>query len=699
MGKIRPEQRFTLARPCPVCGHWDTDPSGNCHGYTSDRGFVRCSRKGASDGAKRDDKSQPATFVWKQAPNGDCRPWTGGASSTNPPAQLAAAPAPPPPNPPPHAGEGVAERVIRSQPPTVTYSYGKYRVARWDFTNEAGEPDKEVRPQHRVNGTWRNGYPAGYVDRVYRRSDALARPGDSIYIVEGEKCADALNEEGVLAITWPGGAGQKEVALDELRAICAGRDVVLLPDADKVGREAMATVAAALKGHVSSMRLFECYPNVENKRDIYDWLQEGNTAANMQEQIATLPEYIPATDEAQVRRYQTFTPEQLRNLPPIQFTVDFLIPDRSLVGLVGSPGTFKSFTALDLAACIASGRQWHEHPVMQGGVVYVSAEGSAGLSQRLAAWEQAFATPLPPTLQFILDTPQLCSADDVEAVISAARSNPIGVRLVVIDTLARTFNGEENSAQEMGQYIAAADRIRRETGAAVLIIHHTSKAGLTARGSGAFLAALDVEITLTCEARDKCMTMTVTKAKEFAEPEPLTFEAQVQDLPDGTDSIVLEQVEKDAAALTGATLRIGRLLHESFGSEGATTTQWLQEVQTTADIDPRRFYRAKTQLVGGGYLNLPVKVNQRGWYYTVKAEMVPKLGLLAVTAKSVTASNDERARLLAVTDTPTGCVSDSTSEGSMQSPPALPSPTSPFRPSNRLVGDLTDLFGEAASDG
>src|ERR687883_1735228 len=86
--------------------------------------------------------------------------------------------------------------------------------------------------------------------------------------------------------------------------------------------------------------------------------------------------------------------------------------------LAGPEGTFKSFVALDLALSVAGGRPWQEHPVHQGPVVYISAEGSAGLRNRLEAWEAARQTTASETCFFIPDdAPQFLDGADVEALL------------------------------------------------------------------------------------------------------------------------------------------------------------------------------------------------------------------------------------------------------------------------------------------
>jgi hypothetical protein len=69
-------------------------------------------------------------------------------------------------------------------------------------------------------------------------------PGAEIYVVEGEKAADALREKGVLALgTVTGAQGTPgPTPLSVLR----GRDVILWPDFDDAGREHMRRISAAL---------------------------------------------------------------------------------------------------------------------------------------------------------------------------------------------------------------------------------------------------------------------------------------------------------------------------------------------------------------------------------------------------------------------------------------------------------------------
>lgn len=68
-----------------------------------------------------------------------------------------------------------------------------------------------------------------------------------------------------------------------------------------------------------------------------------------------------------------------------------------------------------------------------------------------------------------------------------------------MDTLARAIAGDdENSAQDMAAFIGRVSSIARETGAAVLVVHHPGKDDARGmRGSTALFAACDAVIKVT----------------------------------------------------------------------------------------------------------------------------------------------------------------------------------------------------------
>jgi hypothetical protein len=88
--------------------------------------------------------------------------------------------------------------------------------------------------------------------------------------------------------------------------------------------------------------------------------------------------------------FQLLTAQELMSMPPLRWLVDHHLPAGGFAVLYGPPGGGKSFVALDLAMSVATGTDWlGVERVDPGVVVYVAAEGSAGLAKRVGAWINA----------------------------------------------------------------------------------------------------------------------------------------------------------------------------------------------------------------------------------------------------------------------------------------------------------------------
>jgi putative DNA primase/helicase len=189
---------------------------------------------------------------------------------------------------------------------------------------------------------------------------------------------------------------------------------------------------------------------------------------------------------------------------------------------------------------------------------------------------------------------------------------------IFIDTLARTFDGEENSSQDMGAYIRAVDRVRRTFSAFVCPIHHLNKAGVSARGSSAFFAALDVELTMTKET--EAVSMAITKAKEFSEGAPIVFTPHPVEVGKHVTSLVLVTSDLKVSIPSADERRILTLLVDVFGSEGITQSRW-ENAAAEEGIPNMRFARARRVLVDRGWVQGPPRgAYVRGFRYVATAE-------------------------------------------------------------------------------
>lgn len=79
----------------------------------------------------------------------------------------------------------------------------------------------------------------------------------------------------------------------------------------------------------------------------------------------------------------------LKRVSETKWLIDGVIPSGSINWMVASPSSFKTFLALDMGACIASGRAWHGRETEQAVVLYIAGEGDDDIHVRRAAADMA----------------------------------------------------------------------------------------------------------------------------------------------------------------------------------------------------------------------------------------------------------------------------------------------------------------------
>lgn len=229
------------------------------------------------------------------------------------------------------------------------------------------------------------------------------------------------------------------------------------------------------------------------------------------------------TDTAKPTR-QLFTPigELLKNRKSVSWLIRDYLPLNSTCMVYGESGAGKSFLILDIALSIATGKQWAGQRTKQGAVFYVIGEGQSGIKARCQAWAIHHGVSLENVPFFCTESAVLLpDKNNLETLIEAINLwlKDIGKQpaLIVFDTMARCFNGDENLAKDAGGYIQAMDKIKQAFECCVLNVHHTGKdKAKGGRGSSAFKGAWDMEFSLTLQGDIR--QLETTKAKETKEP-------------------------------------------------------------------------------------------------------------------------------------------------------------------------------------
>lgn len=296
----------------------------------------------------------------------------------------------------------------------------------------------------------------------------------------------------------------------------------------------------------------------------------------------------PTSREGPRPRFRVLTMTELLALEPPAWLLSGYLPLNGLGVLYGAPGTGKSFLSIAWSLSIAAGRPWLDCATKPGSVLYVGAEGGTGLGQRVRAYCDAHELAPPNSIRFIHEAVNLLELGDVDALL-AITERPA---LVVIDTLSRCMaGGDENSAQDIGRVIAAADRIRHTLGAAILIVHHTTKTGELERGSSALRGAADAMFALTSE--NAVITLSCSKQKDAPEPAGRQLQLRVSG-----KSCVIEPLEGPAPTIGPSVRRLLQAIRE-VSIEGETSASIL--------IDPPRLpkstvYKNLKNALEAGYI-------------------------------------------------------------------------------------------------
>ena len=394
--------------------------------------------------------------------------------------------------------------------------------------------------------------------------------GRNIFLVEGEKAADAIKSIGMIATTAHTGAGSWPQAITEY---FAGAQVIILPDNDVAGWGYAYKAAEAILPIVKSLKVVDLGLQGQGD-DAYEFIEEGgsrdklvalvkaasvitsvdqltmperlnpvlNSIASAVQQV-TAPEDIAkefASDQApkesplakptkqiQIEHWDSIQDE------PVKWLIEGVIPVGAFTALYGPPGSFKSFIALDIAEAIATGRTWMGHGVTEkGAVLYICGEGFGGVGARIKACKQHHQTKDGAPIYVIRHQLNLrASVEDFNALMVAIETlvmeTGINFKLIVVDTLARAFGGgNENDSADMGAFITACGRIQQIVqDCALMILHHSGKdqsRGL--RGHSSLLGAVDTELELLRFEDQMKGVITISKQKDGEDNKRIGFE-------------------------------------------------------------------------------------------------------------------------------------------------------------------------------
>lgn len=320
-------------------------------------------------------------------------------------------------------------------------------------------------------------------------------------------------------------------------------------------------------------------------------------------------------------RLQLFTPGDCTDAPARGYVIKRLIAPRDVACIFGAPGGGKSTIAPHLGYQVARGETAFGLRTKPGSVLYVAAEDAHGMKNRVAALRRrdgdaaSFYVVDGVTDLLEEDSPDLAA---LREIVDDKRP-----ALIFLDTLAMSFRDlEENDAASMNKVVAIA-RSLTNGGAAVVLIHHGTKAeGSTPRGHSVLNGALDVALQLLPPDSDGIIRGRLSKNRNGPCDLDIAFRVASEELgrdEDG-DAITAAIVDELPAGTTARAPRlpVGQrealaMLHELEATgQPVTEDAWRdacidsRRVSQSEDRDNRKraFNRARTGLFRAGLILL-----------------------------------------------------------------------------------------------
>lgn len=293
-----------------------------------------------------------------------------------------------------------------------------------------------------------------------------------------------------------------------------------------------------------------------------------------------------------------------QSVTPREWLVEGLIPDGTVTIISGDGGSGKSLAASQLCAASVLARGWFgSNPLRKRNALFVTAEDElAEVHRRMADIARSEGVSMRDLAG--LHVMPLADRDALLAVPSrargtldptplyavlAARIAALRPAVVVIDTLADTFGGNEIDRTQARQFIAMLRRLAIEFRTAVVVLAHPSQSGMTSgsgtSGSTGWSNSVRSRLYLKRdEKRPNTRTLELMKSNYGAIGKQITLEWQHGAfIPIG----VVENKSAHRRTVETSADDVFLQLLEAYRSEGRTVSRIPQSV----DFAPKTFAR------------------------------------------------------------------------------------------------------------
>ena len=387
----------------------------------------------------------------------------------------------PVPTPTPDGGAVKRETIVKKTVFEHKDLDGKilYKKERIDFLNENGEKDKKIFYKEKDKDQ-----PV-----VFYGLETIIDPDNLKFIlfVEGEKCAMALRnaladtaasyDTAVLSLVK---SGEWENIGKEAQNIILSKNIVIFQDNDETGKKNTAELLQYLNKTCEVVNFFD----KDKGYDIADWLEEGGELREAIKKYSKKVEPVPIVNPEP--RFKKIDILKVVNGPRV--IIDFVLPGlpkKTCGMIIAAGGTGKSMLSYSLSAIVSAAFNninFFDNKQIGKVSIFAAEDPIEIIELRL---QNFWATIPPAKRQSFAENLNIYPilGENINLLDSGKTAQDItdasqGSRLIILDTLSRFHSGEENARKDAAQVMRSLEKIGIATGAAVLVLHHVSKAAV-----------------------------------------------------------------------------------------------------------------------------------------------------------------------------------------------------------------------------
>ena len=343
---------------------------------------------------------------------------------------------------------------------------------------------------------------------------------DLAYICEGWATACSVHMATGKPAIFALSAGNLTAAIGELLQARPKLRIVIAGDNDEAGLKAIEKCEAdhGVKSIV---------PDVDGWDFSDMWINQGKEATAKALEVKSLLD-------------QVFFPHDAMPQLDRSYLVKGWFGAGQLSMVYGPSNVGKSFFVQDVAWHVSAGQDWHGNKVKGGVVLFLALEGGMTTHNRIVALRQQYPEHMAKLAMRALPVNLLEENADVQLIIDLCEEVKRAhgdIAMIIVDTLSRSMpGGDENSPASSTAVIAACDRIRSETDAHLLLVHHSGKnLEAKARGHSSLRAAVETEIELSYDEATGLRTALSTKQRDLEGGRKFHFKLNVIELGHDAD--------------------------------------------------------------------------------------------------------------------------------------------------------------------